>query len=174
MYFSPDPFTQQSAYIYRSSFSLTYPVVTLSLSLSLYPSQSQCITALASNTNSTFRSRRSTTTTAVQLQVGIYKNSYSAAVNNHLHVLFLMWGYFFFGKTTILRVRFRQLLDVSTPGKRKMSTCVPQTMPARHRWEKFLFGRVNSSTVRRKTWKKCVISYPGALKGNLPPSCTHA
>lgn len=72
-------------YLYLSIFLLSH-----SSGLSLAPSQSQCITALASNTNSTFHSRRSTTTTAVQFQVGIYENSYSAAVNNRLHVLFLM------------------------------------------------------------------------------------
>jgi len=83
MYLSLDPFTQLSIYIYRSSFPLTYP-------MSLSPFQSQCITALASNTNSTFHSHRCTTTTAVQLQVCIYEISYSAAVNNRLHVLFLM------------------------------------------------------------------------------------
>jgi len=108
MYLSLDPFTQLSIYIYRSSFPLPSP-------MSLSPFQSQCITALASNTNSTFHSHRCTTTTAVQLQVCIYEISYSAAVNNRLHVLFLMWGYFFYGKTTILRVRFRQLYPTWPP-----------------------------------------------------------
>jgi len=99
MYLSLDPFTQQSIYVYRFTYVSLF-----------FLSPLRCISHFEQN--STFCSCRNT------IQPLHCRYSYSAAVNNRLHVLFLMWGYFFFSKTTLLRVRFRQLLDAATPIKR--------------------------------------------------------
>lgn len=164
-------------------YSIIYPWILLpnylsmfiDLTLSFYPhSISLSNASLTSNKIPHFASCRNT----IQPFNCRYGCLYSAAVNNRLHVLFLMWGYFFFSKTTILRVRFRQLLDVAMPIKRVPTYFLPPSEPLAHRWwETFLFNTrsgwkwVQSS---RETWKKCVISYKGALKNNPPqPLNTH-
>lgn len=156
MYLSLDPFTQLSIYVYRFT------------SVFLPPLYHPLNVSLTSNTIPHFAPCRNT----IQPFNCRYGYSYSAAVNNRLHVLFLMWGYFFFSKTTILRVRFRQLLDAATPIKRVPTYFPPQnhSLIIGEKRSYLTAGldefRVQSS---RETWKKCVISYTGALKKNPPP-----
>jgi len=130
-------------YLYLSIFHLSLPhPATLTSPVSLAPFQSQCITALAPEHQFHISlppysvlqlySRSIAGRYIRELVLSCSQQSFTRFVS-YVRLFFLRWNYY----TTCT---FSATTRRGRP--EEMSTCFPQTMPARHRWETFLFSSV--------------------------------